>query len=135
MESQPKRVVALGAICDLVVVTDDGRTTRFSISEYAELSDGTQTILHNDLGMTSGWRGLGPDEVAGVGDLRETVSSLRETVLALVGPDEDDGEDHPWEWLADLAQSKGLEVAPQELRSLPYNVVFTPAVAAMTRPG
>lgn len=41
-------------------------------------------------------------------------------------PDDDDTEDeHPWEWLAGLLLAHGVEASPDELRLLPYDVVFS----------
>ncbi len=48
-----------------------------------------------------------------------------DTVLAVVLPDPDDGEEHPWAWLAHLARFRGLNVTAEELRGLPYEVVLT----------
>jgi hypothetical protein len=41
-------------------------------------------------------------------------------------PDDDEGpEPHPWWWLSELARSRGLDVTADDLRALPYDVVFT----------
>ena len=128
------QVVALGALCELVEVSDEGRTISCRVGEFAELSDGTRVTLHEDRGFTSSWRGLGPDDVVGAGDLVETVESLTCDVLNVVLPDDDDGEDHPWEWLAGLARQQGLRATAEDLRALPYEVVLAPSVLALTRP-
>ena len=47
---------------------------------------------------------------------------MRTTVL----PDDDDTQDeHPWERLSELLQVHGVEATAQELRLLPYDVVFS----------
>jgi hypothetical protein len=44
-------------------------------------------------------------------------------------PDDDDCEDaHPWEWLAELARARGLDVTSEDLRLLPYEVVLDDSV-------
>lgn len=124
--------IALGARCELSQYLEGGMTTSLDISEFLELQDGTRVILRDDLGLTSGARGYGPDE-----DLRERRSSLIESVLTVVLPDEgddDDGEEHPWEYLARLARSQGVDVNADDLRVLPYRVELTPAVEQLTRP-
>ncbi|MFG1950989.1 hypothetical protein [Micromonospora sp. NPDC048830] len=56
--------------------------------------------------------------------------------MSAVLPDEEEsGEDHPWSWLAELAQARGLEVTADDLRGLPYEVVFTEAVSRWLTPG
>jgi hypothetical protein len=57
-----------------------------------------------------------------------TLESLTRDVLNVVLPDDESGEEHPWEWLAELAQARGLEVTANDLRRLPYEVVFTEEV-------
>ncbi|WP_456698474.1 hypothetical protein [Aeromicrobium sp. P5_D10] len=108
-------------------------TTSLDISEFVDLQDGTRVILRDDLGLTTGMRGYEADD-----DLRESRSSLIESVLTVVLPDEgddDDGEDHPWQYLARLARSQGVDVNADDLRVLPYRVELTPAVEQLTRPG
>lgn len=49
-------------------------------------------------------------------------------MLTTVLPDEDDGEQHPWEWLCDLLRAQGVVVAPGDLKALPYEVVLSERV-------
>ncbi|WP_207782225.1 hypothetical protein [Phytoactinopolyspora limicola] len=59
----------------------------------------------------------------------ETPESITRDVLNTVLPDDDDtGEDHPWEWLAELARGRGLMVTAGDLRGLPYEVELTDRV-------
>jgi hypothetical protein len=53
---------------------------------------------------------------------------VRTTVL----PDDDDTQDeHPWEWLAGLLHDvHGVEATVEELRLLPYDVVFSERLRA-----
>ena len=116
-------VVSLGALCDLV---PEGESTAspgsvsFRVDEFAVLADGRRVVVH------SGQRGFsvsGPgrpsptDPLAGM-----TAAQIEADVLTTVLPDEDDGEEHPWEWLARQLQSSGLEVSAASLRSLPCRV-------------
>jgi hypothetical protein len=133
--------VGLGAICDLapqrsaslVIASDvpeshEARDQSFSVSEFVTLEDGRRVILHEDRGFTTGLRSTGR---SGPGDLREpvTLESLTQDVLSVVLPDDDEStEDHPWSWLADLARARGLNVTADDLRNLPYEVVFTDKV-------
>jgi hypothetical protein len=126
---KPGRVVALGAICDLGPPRSDGSGDQsFSVSEFVTLEDGRRVILHEDRGFTLGLRSTGE---SGSGDLRkhETLESLTQDVLNVVLPDDDEcAEDHPWSWLADLARARGLNMTAEDLRDLPYEVVFTDKV-------
>ena len=45
-------------------------------------------------------------------------------MLTTVLPDDDDDEQHPWEWLARLLGRQGVVVQPDDLRSLPYTVEY-----------
>jgi hypothetical protein len=123
---EPRRVVGLGAICDLRPQRfDEARSQSFSVSEFATLEDGRRVVLHEDRGFTIGWRSSGESRS---GDIRghETLESMTRNVLNVVLPDDDDcAEDHPWSWLAELARARGLNVTAEDLRGLPYEVIFT----------
>ncbi|XTZ15757.1 hypothetical protein ACQSSU_30890 [Micromonospora echinospora] len=54
---------------------------------------------------------------------------------AVLPDDEESGEEHLWSWLAELAEARGLEVTADDLRGLPYEVVFTDAVSRWLTPG
>ena len=123
------RVVGLGAICDLRPQTsDEARSESFSVREFVILEDGRRVILHEDRGFTLGWRSSGESRCA---DIREhvTLESLTQDVLNVVLPDDDKcAEDHPWSWLSDLARARGLNMTAEDLRGLPYEVIFTDKV-------
>jgi hypothetical protein len=117
------RVVGLGALCGLRASDIDAQSQSFWVSEFARLDNGRRVILHEDRGFTtSAPRGAGAGRPVRDGMTREDIV---ETVLAVVLPDPDDGEDHPWAWLARLAQRRGLDVTAEDLRGLPYEVVLT----------
>jgi hypothetical protein len=79
--------------------------------------DGTRVFLHYERGFTIG---------APSGRLRHvTAETLVQSVLNAVLPDDDESSDeHPWIWLASLAQTHTLDVTSEELRQLPYVVVL-----------
>ena len=55
-----------------------------------------------------------------------TLEQLERDVRTTVLPDDDDTqEEHPWEWLAELLRVHGVEATTEELRALPYHVVFS----------
>jgi hypothetical protein len=123
---EPGRIVGLGAICDLRPRGADPRDQNFEVSEFVSLEDGRRVLLHEGgrgfvMGVRSTGRWKPPDVRWGL-----TLEQLTADVLVVVLPDdENDPEPHPWSWLADLAQCRGLDVTADELRALPYDVVFT----------
>ena len=122
-------VIGLGALCD--VVDDDESVASpgsvlFDVDEFAVLADGRRITLH------CGERGFsvsGPrrpsldDPLAGM-----TAEEIQSGVLTTVLPDEDNGEEHPWEWLSDLLRSHGIVIAPDNLKTVPYEVVLSERV-------
>jgi hypothetical protein len=123
---KPDRIVGLGAICDLRPQrVDEARHQSFSVSEFVTLEDGRRVTLHEGRGFTIGWRSTGE---SGALDMRGhvTLEELTRHVLTTVLPDDDEGtEAHPWSWLAGLARARGLDVTAEDLRGLPYEVIFT----------
>ncbi|WP_199432103.1 hypothetical protein [Qaidamihabitans albus] len=122
-------VVAFGAVCDVAVPWN--RSTGqvgFALSEYLDLEFGKRVVLHSERGVTVGVRGgSSPGFTAG---------ELRALFLGALLPDEGEeepGEPHPWRWLAELAAARGVTVTPEELRSVPYELEFRPAVQALIR--
>lgn len=117
------RVVGLGAICDLEPgAIDNGREHSFRVSELVLLDNGKRVILHAERGYTSR---------ISAGDIwtRETAGKVTRDVLTTVLPDRDDtADEHPWAWLAELAQARKIEVTADDLRQLPYEVVLTERV-------
>jgi hypothetical protein len=60
-----------------------------------------------------------------------TLEHLERDVRTTVLPDDDDTQDeHPWEWLAGLIRAHGVEATAEELRLLPYDVVFSERLRA-----
>lgn len=129
----PGRVVGIGAVCDLGPVRPDPAYS-FSVAEFVDLDDGRREWLHQERGFTMSWRISAPSGELD-GHTRPTVECLTQDVLTVVLPDDDDPEEeHPWAWLADLAQRRGLAVTADDLRVLPYEVVFTDAVMRWLSP-
>ncbi len=117
------RVVGLGAICDLDPTWNrDPSENNFRVSEFALLDNGERVILRDE-------RGYGGRSSSGDIWAHETVETITRDVLTTVLPDDYDiDEEHPWEWLAELAQAQGIDVTADDLRQLPYEVVLTERV-------
>jgi hypothetical protein len=50
---------------------------------------------------------------------------VQSTLNVVIPDDDDDPDDHPYEWLAELLAEQGIEVSSDQLRVLPYRVEFT----------
>jgi hypothetical protein len=135
------QVIRLGAWCDFVGedlsdddvggVADQADHLSFRVAEFAVLADGRRVTLHDDRGFDSLVHEPGPRMPGGPWrhlTLEQLEMSVRTTVL----PDDaqDSCEEHPWEWLAGLLRAQGVEVAAEELRLLPYEVVFSERLRA-----
>jgi hypothetical protein len=122
----PRRVVGVGAFCDLRSQHPNHPFSQsFSVSEFVTLDDGRRLILHEARGFTIGW---GSTAARGSADVSagETRESLTRSVLNAVLPDDDEVVDeHPWSWLASLAQARGLDVTTESMRTLPYEVTLS----------
>lgn len=123
----PGRVIGIGAYCELAE-QGDKRTQSFDVSEFIVLETGERVWIHHERGFTSGLGHTSQEDETLSSSM--TIAELTNDVLTAVLPDEGfgDGEDHPWEWLAELAQARGLTITVDELKRLPYEVVFTDAV-------
>ena len=127
-------VVGLVAWCDLVPAhrsTASPGSVCFDVAELAELADGRRVVLH------AGERGFsvsGPGTGAGhpLGGL--SAEAIRSDVLTTVLPDEDDGEQHPWEWLAGLLRGHGIAATADDLRGAPYTVELSDRVHRLLGP-
>jgi hypothetical protein len=107
------------------LVEDFKRGLSFVVHEFAELADGRRLTLHEDRGFSiSG--GAAPDPWRYL-----TLERLERDVRTTVLPDDDDSEDeHPWEWLTELLRVHGIEATAEELRLLPYDVLFSERLRA-----
>jgi hypothetical protein len=97
----------------------------FRVQEFADLSDGRRITLHDERGYsTSGpsdpWR-------------YQTVESVEADVRTTVLPDDDDGEEHPWEWLVELLHAQGIDASTDELKRVPYRVELSERLLAKLR--
>ena len=120
------QVISLGAWCDFVVEDDLHHGVSFRVAEFAVLADGRRVTLHDERGFDVLAQEAGHS--APVDPWRRlTLEELERDVRTTVLPDnaEDSGEEHPWEWLSGLLQAHGVVVSPDELRLLPYEVVFS----------
>lgn len=116
--SHTSRAVAIGAICDRARGSGREDSQSFDVSEFIRLEDGEQVVLHTERGFTIG----GTPQVLALVTEDHLVRSTLTTVL----PDPDDGALHPWEWLLELANAKGVDLSLAEIKLLPYEVVLTP---------
>ena len=115
--SVPSRVQA-DSVEDLV--EDFKRGVSFVVHEFADLADGRRITLHEERGFTTSaqWRYL-------------TLDDLERDVRTTVLPDDDDTQDeHPWGWLAELLHVRGVDATAEELRLVPYDVVFSERLRA-----
>jgi hypothetical protein len=104
------------------VSTNDERQHSFTVSEFALLDNGERVTLHAERGFTG-------RASSGSVWAHATAASIARDVLTTVLPDKDDTEDeHPWTWLAELAQAQGIDVTADDLRQVSYEVVLTERV-------
>lgn len=123
-------VIRLEVECDLNPreSSEDPARASFAVGEFLVMDNGDRVMLHNERGFTSRnshgdyWRHRTAEEI---------VTSTLMTVL----PDEDGTEPHPWEWLAELAGRRDIDVTADELRQLPYVVVLSDRVKRRIRDG
>jgi hypothetical protein len=144
-------VVRLAAWCDYVtedeyrdelsrsslpaVAVDDAlkqfrRGASFRVQEFAVLADGRRLPLGDE-------RGFGGDTyVMGCSDPVDpwpfqTLERLEADVRTTVLPDDDETDDeHPWAWLAERLHSHGVDAGAEQLKQLPYDVVFSQRLLA-----
>jgi hypothetical protein len=133
-------VVRLGAWCDFVTEDEyrqrlvlEGlpadevsrlvevfkRGVSFVVHEFAELADGRRLTLHEEGTFTIAIREPVPSE------WRFLTAKLTRAVRLSVLPDDDTQDEHPWERLAGQLYLHGVETTVEELRHLPYDVVFS----------
>ncbi len=112
------------------LVEDFKQGLSFVVHEFAELADGRRLTLHEERGFnisTMASSGPAPSNQWRYLTLEALERDVRTTVL----PDNDDTQDeHPWEWLAELLRVHGIEATAEELRLLPYDVVFSERLRA-----
>jgi hypothetical protein len=128
-------VVALGARCELVPPEESTASpggVSFDVSEFAVLADGRRLTLHSERGWTTWVRSTdqrGPLDPW----IALTEDGVRQDVLNVVLPDEDDGEPHPWKWLCELLREHGVETTTEHLKALPYAVELSDELRARLR--
>ena len=152
-------MVALGAVCELRADYSTGFGSRrsggdgrgrgpvlsFSLVEFSEISDGRRLTLRSDRGWGSSRprvacvladtdeRGPGPPTVPF--DLSdpwqfETRQTLTESVLACVGPDDDE---QWYEWVVARLGELDVVVGAASVRAAPYRVEFGPLLDSKLR--
>ena len=123
-EDRTSEIVGVGARCVLGATrSSDEHSQSFQVREFLVLANGHRVELHDERGFTLGAPG---------GSVREglTRHHLVDSVLGAVLPDDDGSgsDDHPWSWLAELAQARGLQVTAARLAGLSYQVVLDDTV-------
>ncbi len=102
------------------------RGLSFRVQEFATLDDGRRLTLHDERGFGVGGHPASEDPWAFL-----TLAGLEADVRTTVLPDDDDtGDEHPYEWLAGLLRLHNVEASPDQLRLLPYDVVFSERLRA-----
>lgn len=122
MDGRP--IVGLGALCELIPnQNDDPRRFSFEVGEFAVLENGDRLMLH----WARGFSGTTNTDDIWAGS---TVETLTLDVLTVVLPNdaETTGEDHSWEWLAELLATRGIQLSAEHLSGLPYEVVLAESV-------
>jgi hypothetical protein len=128
-------VVALGAWCDLVPEAEYGGSPgglSFSVSEFAVMDDGRRLMLHAERGWTQWVRTAGPpgqpptEQPLDPWSMMTRDSVVQDALNVVLPDDDDDPEDHPYEWLAELLAAQGVTASADQLRDLPYTVELTP---------
>jgi hypothetical protein len=98
----------------------------FVVHEFAELADGRRITLHEERRFSIASREPAPSE-----KWRFRTSDLARAVRLSVLPDDDDTqEEHSCERLAGLLHLHGVEATVEELRRLPYDIVFSERLRA-----
>jgi len=115
------------------MIAEFRRAASFQVKEFAVMADGTRLMLHDERGFSSWTRAAGQSEHVdpwGTLTLESVESGVRTTVL----PDDANGDEHPWEWLAGLLRAHGVLQTPEQLKQLPYDVEFSERLVARLQP-
>lgn len=103
------------------------RGASFEVQEFAVLADGRRLTLHSERGFHIAANTGSTIDLWG----HLTTEILESDVRTAVLPDDDTEGEHPWEWLAGLLRAHGVEASPDDLKQLPYDVVFSPRLQAL----
>lgn len=126
-------IVLLGAFADDKTASH-ARGISISVEQFAILDDGRRIVLDDQRGFSgSTFRTGHPGPIDSWPFM--THDSVVADVLNTVLPDDDDGEAHPWVWLAELLREHGVHVLPERLKELPYDVVLSDRLIARLTPG
>jgi hypothetical protein len=97
----------------------------FRVQEFAELADGRRLPLGDERGFSGNAYVTGRSEPVDPWPFT-TLAGLEADVRCTVLPDDDEPEDeHPWAWLAERLHGHGVDAAVEQLKRLPYDVVFS----------
>lgn len=103
----------------------------FSARLDAVLADGRRVVVLDDRGWTTALRSTGGGALPDVWSTM-TAEEVRGTARDVVGPDDDgpEGEASYWAFLADILRRQGVDVAADDLRRVPHEVVLSDRVLA-----
>jgi hypothetical protein len=88
----------------------DGDGQHFNVEQIACLADGRRIVFDD----THGWSGTPSPHL--------TRADIERDVRNVLLPDEDDGEARPWAWIAERLLEHGIEITPDELKRLPFEI-------------
>jgi hypothetical protein len=111
-------------------LNDDASSVSIAIEQFAELSDGRRIVLDDQLGFSVGLRGRGRSQTWQAMKRRDVEADIRTVLL----PDVDDGEAHPWQWLADRIRNHGVQASPEELKAVLYEIILSDRLLTLLAP-
>ncbi|NHI17069.1 hypothetical protein [Microbacterium excoecariae] len=121
MVSEPVSVVSLGVVCHLDSLTPGSISC--ALEEFARLDNGTVITIRMDRGVGVSLDTKSYHDVLTEDELRDQVAIA---LLPDEGVKEDEGEPLPWHEFAELLAARGVLVAPDELRALPFEFQLQP---------
>lgn len=117
-------IVALGALCELKTIRNPGRSLDFDLEEFVDAADGSRLVLHDDRGWSTHIQST-IDDPSLTHPL--TVDDVvRGTFTTLLPDGHEPSDTHDWQRLVRLLTTHDTHVTVDELRSLPYTLMFGP---------
>jgi len=113
-------------MCNVNESVSSTSVASFAVSEFLEVNNSDLMMLRDALGWT----------VEAVnGPLYLNLAQITSNVKSVLLPDEDDNSDdeRPWEFLAGLSRSRGIDVSASQLARLPCKLYFSDDVLQLCR--
>lgn len=113
-------------MCNVDESVSSTSVASFAVSEFLEVNNSDLIMLRDGLGWTV-------EAVNGPLDLN--LAQITSNVKNVLLPDEDDNSDdeRPWEFLAGLSRSRGIDVSASQLARLPCKLYFSDDVLQLCR--